>query len=201
MGSVINIEEQHKISNKSMILKKKLSDQVSLTSPARKSSLPPVHCWNTPLSGDININIDREGVWRHEGDLIKRQSLVAFFSSLLRRDDDDYFLITPEEKWRISVDIAPFFIISAELVNHAEERAVRMTTRTGEYFLVGRNNPLWLEKISGEPNPIPLVIVRDNMPGIVSRPVYYDLISWATITSDASVTIKSLGQVFDIGTF
>jgi hypothetical protein len=58
-----------------------------------------------------------------------------------------------------------------------------------------------LEKVPGEPNPIPLVIVRDNMPGIVSRPVYYDLISWATITSDASVTIKSLGQVFDIGTF
>ena len=201
MGSAINIEEQHKISKKSMILEKKLSDQVSLTSPSRKSSLPPVHSWNTPLSGDININIDREGVWRHEEDLIKRQSLIAFFSSLLRRDGDDYFLITPEEKWRISVDIAPFFIVAAELVNYAEESAVRMTTRTGESFLVGRNNPLWLEEISGEPNPIPLVIVRDNMPGIVSRPVYYDLISWATITSDASVTIRSLGQVFNIGKF
>ena len=184
-----------------MILEKKLSDQVSLSSPSRKSSLPPVHSWNTPLSGDININIDREGVWRHEEDLIKRQSLIAFFSSLLRRDGDDYFLITPEEKWRISVDIAPFFIVAAELVNYAEESAVRMTTRTGESFLVGRNNPLWLEEISGEPNPIPLVIVRDNMPGIVSRPVYYDLISWATITSDASVTIRSLGQVFNIGKF
>ena len=201
MGSAINIEEQHKISKKSMILEKKLSDQVSLTSPSRKSSLPPVHSWNTPLSGDININIDREGVWRHEEDLIKRQSLIAFFSSLLRRDGDDYFLITPEEKWRISVDIAPFFIVAAELVNYAKESAVRMTTRTGESFLVGRNNPLWLEEISGEPNPIPLVIVRDNMPGIVSRPVYYDLISWATITPNSSVTIQSLGQVFDIGKF
>ncbi len=201
MGSAINIEEQHKISKKSMILEKKLSDQVSLTSPSRKSSLPPVHSWNTPLSGDININIDREGVWRHEEDLIKRQSLIAFFSSLLRRDGDDYFLITPTEKWRISVDIAPFFIVAAELVNYPEESAVRMTTRTGESFLVGRNNPLWLEEISGEPNPIPLVIVRDNMPGIVSRPVYYDLISWANITSDASVTIQSLGQVFNIGKF
>ena len=184
-----------------MILEKKLSDQVSLISSPKKSILPPVHSWNTPLSGDIDINIDREGIWRHEEDLIKRQSLIAFFSSLLRRDGDDYFLITPEEKWRISVDIAPFFIVSAELVYHAEQGAVRMTTRTGESFLVGRNNPLWLEKISGEPNPIPLVTVRDNMPGIISRPVYYDLISWATITSDASVTIQSLGQVFDIGTF
>ena len=74
-----------------MILEKKLSDQVSLISSSWKSFLPPVHSWNTPLSGDIDINIDREGIWRHEEDLIKRQSLIAFFSSLLRRDGDDYF--------------------------------------------------------------------------------------------------------------
>jgi len=201
LASTRDIEERYKISKKNIILEKKLSNQVFQVISSKESSLPPVHTWNTPLNGDLDINIDREGVWRHEEDLIKRPSLVAFFSSLLRRDGDEYFLITPAEKWRISVDIAPFFIISAELENYAEQSAVRMTTRTGESFLVGRKNPLWLKKIAGEPNPIPLVLVRDNMPGIVSRPVYYDLISWATTSPDNTVSLESLGQTYDIGSF
>ena len=135
------------------------------------------------------------------GDLIKRPSLVAFFSSILRRDGDDYFLITPAEKWRISVAIAPFFIISAELVNYREKSAVRMTTRTGETFFVGENNPLWLKKISSEVNPIPLVTVRGNMAGIISRPVYYDLISWARTAPDNTLIVESLGQAYSIGSF
>ncbi|MBV31982.1 MAG: hypothetical protein CMK36_00895 [Porticoccaceae bacterium] len=184
-----------------MILEKKLSDQVPDASAFKETSLPPVDSWNTPLSGDLDIDIDREGVWRHEGDLIKRPSLVAFFSSLLRRDGDDYFLITPAEKWRISVAIAPFFIVSAELVDYAEKTAVRMTTRTGETFFVGENNPLWLKKISSEVNPIPLVTVRGDMAGIVSRPVYYDLISWARTTPENTLIIESLGQAYSIGGF
>ncbi len=97
--------------------------------------------------------------------------------------------------------IAPFFIISAELVNYREKSAVRMTTRTGETFFVGENNPLWLKKISSEVNPIPLVTVRGNMAGIISRPVYYDLISWARTAPDNTLIVESLGQAYSIGSF
>ena len=65
-------------------------------------SLPPVKQWTTQLCGDIDIVINRQGTWLHEGVEIKRPSLVKFFSSLLLKVETDYFLITPEEKWRIT---------------------------------------------------------------------------------------------------
>ena len=77
------------------------------------NDLPPVHLWNPPLSGDIDIVIDREGRWFHEGDEIKRASLVKLFASILTCEGDEYFLVTPVEKWRIKVDVAPLFAISA----------------------------------------------------------------------------------------
>ena len=47
---------------------------------------PPLHLWDPPLSGDIDIEIDREGAWYHEGKRIERESLVRLFASILRRE-------------------------------------------------------------------------------------------------------------------
>ena len=61
---------------------------------------PPLDLWQPDLSGDIDIRIDREGRWYHEGDEIKRESLVQLFASILRREEDgEYYLVTPAEKW------------------------------------------------------------------------------------------------------
>ena len=81
-------------------------------------NLPPVKDWKTPLCGDIDIVINRQGKWLHEGSQIRRASLVKFFSSLLLREGDDYFLITPEEKWRITVELAPFLIIRERVLEY-----------------------------------------------------------------------------------
>ena len=39
--------------------------------------------------------------------------LVKLFASILICEGDEYFLVTPVEKWRIKVDVAPLFVIAA----------------------------------------------------------------------------------------
>jgi hypothetical protein len=71
---------------------------------------PMLAQWNPPLSGDIDIQIDRNGQWWHEGSVIKRDRIVRLFSSIIRHQEGDYFLVTPVEKWRIKVANLPLVI-------------------------------------------------------------------------------------------
>ena len=73
----------------------------SIASSARaasKGGLPPVHLWNPPDCGDLDIRIARDGTWFYLGTPIGRPELVRLFSTILRKDDDRYVLVTPVEK-------------------------------------------------------------------------------------------------------
>ena len=74
----------------------------------RNFDSPPLHLWHPALSGDIPIRIAADGRWYHDGTVIRRESLVRLFASILRREEDGhYYLVTPAEKWRISVELHP----------------------------------------------------------------------------------------------
>ena len=51
----------------------------------RNYDTPPLHLWHPELSGDIDIRIDTDGRWFHEGTLIERAAIVRVFASILRR--------------------------------------------------------------------------------------------------------------------
>ena len=82
---------------------------------AKKGGLPPVHLWNPPFCGDLDMRIARDGTWFYLGTPIGRAELVKLFSTILRRDGDDYFLVTPVEKVGITVDDAPFVAVDFNL--------------------------------------------------------------------------------------
>ena len=44
-------------------------------------SLPPVHLWDPPFCGDLDIRIARDGTWFYLGTPIARFNLVKLFSS------------------------------------------------------------------------------------------------------------------------
>ena len=164
------------------------------------SSMPPVHLWNPLKSGDMDMVIDREGRWIHEGGEIKRAALVKLFSSILKRAGDNYFLVTPVEKWQITVDIAPFFIISAQREIRESQQAIVLTCSTGETLVVSEQNPL---QVNTNGQPVPLVTVRDNLKGLLSRPVFYQLVDWAEQAPQEKGTVvlyvESMGKQFRLG--
>jgi hypothetical protein len=164
------------------------------------NSLPPLHLWNPSLSGDIDIVIDREGRWIHEGAEIKRAALVKLFASILVREGDEYFLLTPIEKWRIKVAVAPLFVIAASRESREGQQAIVLTTSTEDTVVVDKDHPVFLMEHSGQP--LPQVIVRKDIPALISRNVYYQLIDWAIEETDKQIDklyITSMGERFLLG--
>src|ERR1700732_3275465 len=82
-----------------------------IASGARRAGargLPPVHLWNPPFCGDIDMRIGADGTWYYLKNPIGRPALVKLFASVLKREGEKYFLVPPVEKIGIVVDDAPF---------------------------------------------------------------------------------------------
>ena len=85
---------------------------------AAKKGPPPVHLWNPPFCGDIDMRIARDGTWFYLGTPIGRAPLVKLFSSILKREGEHYFLVTPVEKVGITVDDAPLLAVDFDGHGH-----------------------------------------------------------------------------------
>ena len=127
--------------------------------------------------GHFNIKIQMDGTWIHEGDPIKREKLVKLFASVLHRDDDgQHWLVTPVEKGRIDVEVAPLFITGIQIDSHGEpdSQTICVSTSTDDTCVIGPENPLNITS-SPEGELLPTVIIRDGLSGLFNRATYYDL--------------------------
>lgn len=157
------------------------------------SQLPPVEKWNPDLSGDIDIVIDKNGQWFHEGDPIIREKLMRLFSTILKREGDEYFLVTPVEKWRIKVEDQPFVaVLMNESVSHGQPQ-IEMITNTGDEFIIGKDHGFTVDD-----HEAPKVHVRNNMYARLNRNVFYDLAAKGEEKQDGFY-VESQGLEFKIG--
>src|SRR4029453_4623282 len=78
---------------------------------AAQKGPPPVHLWNPPFCGDLDMCIASDGTWFYLKTPIGRAALVKLFASVLKREGDKYFLVTPVEKCGIIVEDAPFLAV------------------------------------------------------------------------------------------
>ena len=102
-----------------------------------KDSLPPVDKWNPDFCGDIDMKIMRNGQWFYMGTQIKRPAMVKLFSGILRLDSDNcYYLVTPVEKVRITVEDAPF--VATTLISEIKDSIHNL------YFITNVNEKIIL---------------------------------------------------------
>ncbi len=160
--------------------------------------LPPVADWSPELSGEMDLVILRNGTWMHEGAPIRRPKLVRLFASILRREGDDYFLLTPVEKWRIGVELAPLLIDSLARQQTAEGEAIVFTTNTQEHVILNEDHLLWVEQREGKDEPVPLVHIRSGLNALINRNVFYELVELAR-EENGELLVSSLGQDFSLG--
>jgi hypothetical protein len=137
----------------------------------KKRGLPPVHLWNPPNCGDIDIRIRKDGVWFHEGTPIGREALVRLFSTVLRKDEDGIYLVTPVEKLRIQVEDAPFVATRVD----RDGESLRFTTNVGDEVEAGPENPIRVEMDPRSGEPRPYLHVRRGLEALIARPVFYEL--------------------------
>ena len=137
------------------------------------SEHPSVHLWHPHINRDIDLVISCDGVWNYLGTPIKRPRLVRLFASVLQRDGDDYYLVTPVEKCRITVEDVPFQAVLMDVTGEGESTCLELTTDMGEVISINDEHPLRIAQDGAEW--IPYVVIRDGMEGRLNRNVYYQL--------------------------
>lgn len=160
---------------------------------AKEKGLPPVHLWNPPFCGDIDMRIARDGTWYYLGTPIGRAPLVKLFSSILKREGDSYFLVTPVEKVGIRVEDAPFVAVDAEI---AGDR-ITFTTNVGDEVTAGPDNPIRVET-AADGTPRPYVHVRRGLEALIDRKTFYRLVDAAQPGADGRLVLRSSGAEFPI---
>ena len=150
-----------------------------MATAARSAGLrgaPPVHLWDPPFCGNIDMRIAGDGTWYYLKSPIGRQPLVKLFASILKREGDDYFLVTPVEKCGIVVDDSPFLAVEMKVEDTARGRALHFRTNVDEWIMCGRDNPLRFEPERGSGGLKPYLHVRRDLWAKVTRPLFYDLV-------------------------
>jgi uncharacterized protein len=144
--------------------------------PARAKGPPPVHLWNPPYCGDLDIRIAADGSWHYLGTPIGRPALVKLFASILRKDPERFVLGTPVEMVGIRVDDAPFLAVELE----AADGALSLRTNVDDWTVAGPEHAL--EFREGEGGEIrPYVHVRGGLWARATRPVWYELVEMAEV--------------------
>src|ERR1700727_261190 len=144
------------------------------TDPAAKG-LPPVHLWNPPYCGDLDMRIAGDGTWFYLGTPIGRPALVRLFSTILKREDGKHFLVTPVEKVGIRVDDAPFLAVEMLKEGEGEGRCLRFRTNVDDWVDCDGAHSLRFEA-SAEGGLTPYLHVRSDLWAKVTRALYYDLV-------------------------
>jgi len=143
-------------------------------SPAQKG-LPPVHLWNPPFCGDLDMRIGSDGTWFYLGTPIGRPALVRLFSTILKREDGKHFLVTPVEKVGIRVDDAPF--IAVEMRKERDDRGLLLCFRTNVDDWVACDSAHRLRFEAADDGGLtPYLQVRADLWAKVTRALYYDLV-------------------------
>ena len=167
---------------------------------ASKKGPPPVHLWNPPFCGDLDMRIARDGTWFYLGTPIGRAPLVKLFSSILKREGDRYFLVTPVEKVGITVDDAPFLAVDFTATGSGETQILTFETQVGDLAPAGPANPVRITHAPGTGEPAPYVHIRAGLEALIDRKSFYRLVDLATVRPGTDqLGVWSGGVFFPIG--
>lgn len=163
-----------------MIVKPSAEGLAASAKAASRRGPPPVHLWNPPFCGDLDIRIARDGTWFYLGTPIGRAPLVRLFSSILKREGDRYFLVTPVEKVGIRVDDAPLFAVDFEVRGEGRDQAVTFITRTEDSATLGPGHALRVERDDATGEPSPYIHIRAGLEALIDRKSFYRLVDLCT---------------------
>ena len=158
---------------------------------------------NRFLCGDLDIRIDRDGLWFYHGSPIGRKELVRLFASVLHKDEEGrYWLITPAEKGEIQVEDAPFMAVEMFVEGVGEAQSVGFRTNVDDIVNVDSDHPIRVinDSLTGEPSPY--VMVREGLEAKLTRSVFYEMVEKGvevTQDGDQILGIWSNKTFFQIG--
>jgi hypothetical protein len=143
---------------------------------AGRKGPPPVHLWDPPFCGDLDMRIATDGTWFYLKTPIGRPALVKLFASVLKREGDRYFLVTPVEKCGIVVEDAPFVAVELRVEQGGDGQVLHFRTNVDDWVACDRDHVLRFEPQSGTGGLKPYLHVRRDLWALVTRALFYDLV-------------------------
>ncbi|MFO1174899.1 MAG: DUF1285 domain-containing protein [Paracoccaceae bacterium] len=168
---------------------------------AGKKGPPPVHLWNPPFCGDLDMEIRRDGTWWYLGTPMGRMGLVKLFSSILRKDGEDYFLVTPVEKCGIRVVDAPFVATDFRAEGQGRDQVLTFTTHVDDEAVAGPDHPIRVVRDPATGEPSPYVHIRANLEALIDRKTFYrlvDLCCHEPVDGESWFGLWSSGRFFPV---
>jgi hypothetical protein len=159
-----------------MIVKPDAAGLAASVQAASKKGPPPVHLWNPPFCGDIDMRIARDGTWFYLGTPIGRAGLVKLFSGIIKREEGKYYLVTPVEKVGIVVDDAPFVAVDFTVDGAGTDQVIRFVTHVDDQVTAGPDHPIRVDRDPTTGEPSPYVLVRADLWALIDRKSFYRLI-------------------------
>lgn len=157
----------------------------------------PVDC------GHFDITIARDGTWYYRGSPIRRLPLVRLFSTVLRREaDGSFWLQTPAERGRITVEDAPFLAVELTRRGEGQQQELIFRTNIDESVAADAGHPLRVVNDPATAEPSPYILVRDGLEARLSRPVFYELVEMGREERVGDATlfgVWSRGRFFPLG--
>jgi hypothetical protein len=142
--------------------------------------------------------LQANGDWYYSGTIFKRASLVKLLSSVLKKEENDYFLVTPVEKIKITVDDAPFVLTQWHWQDE-KKTVIIVSNNVGDEFALDATHPI-TQNTAGEL----YVTVRRNLLAKVHRNIYYqwiDLAKETTTDNGTELILESANCQFSLGAF
>ena len=157
-------------------------------------------------TGDYDMRIARDGTWYYRGEPIERKRLCQLFSTILQRDADGvYWLVTPVERGRITVDDAPFVAVEMVVEEGAggrNGRLLRFRTNLDHWVTADADHPVSVVHDADTGEPSPYIRYRDGLNALISRAVFYELADLAEEVDSPvgrRLCVRSGDQIFDLG--
>jgi uncharacterized protein len=138
---------------------------------------PPVHLWDPPFCGDIDMRIAADGTWFYMKTPIGRPALVKLFASVLKREANRYFLVTPVEKVGIIVEDTPFLAVEMQARDQRGGRVLRFRTNVDDWVECGPEHALRFDPEPGTGGLKPYLHVRRDLWARVTRSLFYDIVT------------------------
>ena len=161
-----------------MIVKPDAEQLLVAVTRASKKGPPPVHLWNPPFCGDIDMRIARDGTWFYQGTPIGRAPMVKLFSSILKKEGEAYFLVTPVEKVGITVEDAPLLAVDFTATGAGRAQSLRFVTKTEDEVTAGPGHALEM-RVPTDPlaagELVPYLHVRAGLFARIDRKSFYRL--------------------------
>ena len=88
----------------------------------------------------MDLSVKANGEWWHEGQLIKRQSLLDLFSSVLWKENDQFYLKTPAEQIEIKVEDEPLFVNQVNQIKLNGKQYIELTTTNQDVVIVDEDH-------------------------------------------------------------